>query len=65
LKRKTVKTQLATISYEKIGLAVTIENEDGVHTHTRNGEHFKGKQQDCPLCANGSEFEKLIGRIGA
>jgi hypothetical protein len=63
--KKKVTKKMATASYEVKGLALTISNENGVHTHTRNGEVFRGKQKACPLCANGSEFEKLMGTIAA
>ena len=54
----------ASAKWETNSLSISIKNEDGVHSHERNGEKFRGEQKDCPLCANGCEFEKAMGRIG-
>jgi hypothetical protein len=61
----TRKEKIATVKFETSSLSLYIQNDNGVHTHVRNGEQFSGKQKDCPLCANGSDFEKVMGRIGA
>lgn len=53
------------IKFETAKFALFIENKDGLHTHVRDGESFKGKQKACPLCANGGFFEKAMGKIGA
>jgi hypothetical protein len=55
----------STTKLETKSVSIFIENLDGVHTHVRNGEKFKGKQIDCPLCINGSDFERSFGKIGA
>lgn len=55
----------ATLRIENASLSVFVQNVDGVHTHRRNGKRFVGNQQECPLCKNGSEFEKSLGKIGA
>lgn len=54
----------AVIKLETLSLSIFIENYKGVHTHKRNKESFKGEQKECPLCANGSEFEKAMGKAG-
>jgi hypothetical protein len=63
--KKKISKKIAELSYETKALSLTIKNEDGVHTHSRNGEKFRGKQADCPLCKTGSEFERKMGAIGA
>lgn len=62
--KKRVSGKIATTRFETKSLSISISNDDGVHTHIRNGEKFRGKQKDCPLCANGSAFEKAMGTIG-
>jgi hypothetical protein len=62
--KKRISKSLATINWQTQSLSLSIRNEDGVHTHERNGEKFQGKQMECPLCANGSEFERKMGAIG-
>jgi hypothetical protein len=61
---KKVSGNIITLGYQCKSFAMSIKNENGVHDHTRNGEHFRGKQKDCPLCKNGSAIEKSIGGIG-
>jgi hypothetical protein len=56
---------IASGKFEMKSFSVSITNENGVHEHVRNGEKFRGSQKDCPLCANGSVFEKSFGSIGA
>jgi hypothetical protein len=56
---------LATTTLESKTTNIFIENKNGRHTHKRNGQEYSGKQVDCPLCLNGSEFERNFGRIGA
>ena len=62
--KKRIKGTVAAVRWETDSLALIIKNEDGIHTHFRNGERFEGKQKDCPLCATGREFEKALSRIG-
>jgi hypothetical protein len=62
-KTRITKT-IATGTVQTPTLSIYIANENGIHTHTRNSEQFSGKQQECPLCANGSAFEKALGGIG-
>jgi len=63
--RKRSSIGIVSGTLETKAFSISIRNEGGVHTHTRNGEQFKGKQRDCPLCASGSQFEKSVGPIGA
>jgi hypothetical protein len=63
--KKRVSGSIAHVGFETRELSISISNENGIHDHERNGEHFRGKQADCPLCENGSEFERSFGRIGA
>lgn len=62
---RKITGQTSTTKLETPTLSIFIQNENGTHTHSRNGETFCGKQEDCRLCANGSEFERLFGKIGA
>ena len=57
--------RFVTTQLETNEVFISINNVDGVHVHIRNSEQFTGQQKDCPLCENGSEFEKSFGRIGA
>lgn len=59
-----IKKRVATTKIETPTLSILIENNDGIHTHERNGVKFKGKQKDCRLCAEGSDFERAMGAIG-
>lgn len=59
-----VSGNVATMKSQMNSLSISITNEGGVHTHVRNDEKFRGKQKDCPLCANGSQFERGFGVIG-
>jgi hypothetical protein len=63
--KHVASSQLATTTLQQKGLTIFLENRDGIHTHERNGEKFTGEQSACPLCENGSEFERSFGRIGA
>lgn len=65
MKRSKISGQIATTKLETPSLSIFIENNNGIHVHVRNGERFQGKQAECPLCANGSQFEQAMGRIGA
>lgn len=65
MRKKRISGNIATVRYETHALAFSITNHNGVHHHVRNDERFRGKQKDCPLCKNGSEFEKTMGAIGA
>jgi hypothetical protein len=62
--KKTSNFSALTFEQGK-ALSISIRNSKGVHTHERNGEFFQGKQSQCPLCENGSQFEKTMGGIGA
>ena len=64
-RKKRVSVSIGSSSLETKSLSLRIENIHGIHLHVRNGEKFRGQQKDCPLCANGSEFEKAMGKIGA
>ena len=64
-RRVKITKQIAVATLATKALAITITNDNGIHTHTRNGEIFNGNQAECPLCASGSEFERSMGRIGA
>ncbi len=65
ISRKTRISGSMATTFEANEIFISIQNVDGVHTHIRNSEQFTGQQKDCPLCENGSEFEKSFGRIGA
>lgn len=61
---KKLSGKIAITSVERNDLYLKIENIDGVHVHVRNAEKFRGNQKNCPLCKNGSQFEKAMGPIG-
>lgn len=63
--KKRIRQQFANMEYEQGVFSISIQNENGIHTHKRNGESFTGKQTDCPLCKTGSPFEQSFGVIGA
>jgi hypothetical protein len=63
--KNKVSSSIATLSYEAKSYSMSITNENGIHDHRRNAEHFRGKQKDCPLCKNGSPLEKSLGAIGS
>jgi hypothetical protein len=65
MSKKRISKKVVAARFETHFFSISIKNEDGVHEHTRNGETFTGKQKDCPLCANGGQFEKTMGAIGA
>lgn len=60
-----IEGSIATSTIKTESLSIFIRNEDGMHTHERNGERFYGNQEHCPLCASGSDFERSMGAIGA
>ena len=63
MKKKRIAKKLIAATYEVACFSMEILNENGVHAHKRNGRTFRGRQANCPLCADGSSFEKAIAKI--